>query len=133
MKSFEDKQKLIKEEVEKEMESGKENLSYLKGFLENDIPKLHERLQIEIQEREDQDNMIILKTSEELSKLQDVIFGEKKSREEAEETILDLIKDTINKIQDSLSVEKKDRAKTEETLINLLEETCLKLNAVSQM
>ena len=71
MKSFEDKLRQIKEEVEREMESGKENLSYLKGFLENDIPKLHERLQIEMQEREEQDNMIILKTSEELSRLQE--------------------------------------------------------------
>lgn len=71
MKSFEDKLKQIKEEVEREMDSGKENLSYLKGFLENDIPKLHERLQIEMQEREEQDNMIIVKTSEELSKLQE--------------------------------------------------------------
>ena len=71
MKSFEDKLKQIKEEVEREMESGKENLSYLRGFLENDIPKLHERLQIEMQEREEQDNMIIQKTSEELSKLQE--------------------------------------------------------------
>jgi len=53
--------------------SGKENLSYLKGFLENDIPKLHERLQIEMQEREDQNNMIALKTGEELAKLQDEV------------------------------------------------------------
>ena len=74
MKAFEDKLKQIKEEVEKEMESGKENLSYLKGFLENDIPKLHERLQIEMQEREEQDNMIIMKTTEELNKLQEGVF-----------------------------------------------------------
>jgi len=74
MKSFEDKLKQIREEVEHEIDSGKENLSYLRGFLENDIPRLHERLQIEMQEREEQDNMIIMKTSEELNKLNEGVF-----------------------------------------------------------
>jgi hypothetical protein len=71
MKSFEDKLKQIKEEIDKEAEHGMENVGHLRGFLENDIPKLHERLQIEMQEREEQDNMIIQKTSEELTKLQE--------------------------------------------------------------
>eukprot|EP00826_Nyctotherus_ovalis_P008170 TRINITY_DN12108_c0_g1_i3.p3 TRINITY_DN12108_c0_g1~~TRINITY_DN12108_c0_g1_i3.p3 ORF type:complete len:104 (+),score=22.53 TRINITY_DN12108_c0_g1_i3:470-781(+) len=73
MKSFEDKLAQVKEDIEREMVSGRENLSYLKGFLENDIPKLHERLQIEMQEREEQDSMIALKTSEELGKLQEEV------------------------------------------------------------
>ena len=77
MKTFEDKLAQLKEEIEKEIMSGRENLSYLKGFLENDIPKLHERLQIEMQEREEQDNMIALKTSEELAKLQEAVINTK--------------------------------------------------------
>lgn len=74
MKAFEDKLFQLKDDVEKEITSGRENLSYLKGFLINDIPKLHERLQIEMQEREEQDNMIALKTSEELGKLQEEVI-----------------------------------------------------------
>ena len=58
----------MKNEVSKESRNRYESIENLKGYLENDIPKLNETLKLEQEKREDNDDAISNKTKEEFTK-----------------------------------------------------------------
>ncbi len=58
----------MKNEVTKESRNRYESIENLKGYLENDIPKLNETLKLEQEKREDNDDASSNKTKEEFTK-----------------------------------------------------------------
>jgi hypothetical protein len=58
----------LKNEVTKESRNRYESIENLKGYLENDIPKLNETLKLEQEKREDNDDASSNKTKEEFTK-----------------------------------------------------------------
>ena len=59
-----------------------ECIENLKSYLENDVPKLNEMLNNEKIKREEGDDSLDKKTTEEIMKVQDIITNDKKNREQ---------------------------------------------------
>ena len=65
---IDDKFNSLKVEISKESRNRYESIENLKGFLENDIPKLHEFIKSETERREEGDDILLKKLSEDLNK-----------------------------------------------------------------
>ena len=81
--------------------------------------------------REEGDDSLDKKTTEEIMKVQDVIASDKKNREQTEEAILEMLRVLVTKSKADIEAEREEREKTEETLIALLEDTCSKLTNIA--
>ena len=77
--------------------------------------------------REEGDDVIDKKVTDEIVKVQDVIVNDKKNWEQTEEAILEMLRVLVIKSKADIEAEREEREKTEETLISLLEDTCNKL------
>ena len=64
-----DKYEEIKDELFKEQKQRAEEFSGINEWLETDVPKLQEALQTEGQEREEMDNTIMKKITDEIDKI----------------------------------------------------------------
>jgi hypothetical protein len=64
----------VNEEIEREIDIGISTVDALKGHLENDIPHIQNSLKNEVYEREEQDNIIIKKTSHEFVNLHEQVI-----------------------------------------------------------
>ncbi len=74
-----------------------------------DIPKLNEAIKSESSERDEMDQNIMRKTTEELLKLNNLIQVEKKNREESEQSIFDMLRDVVNRVKSEIDFERKNR------------------------
>lgn len=74
-----------------------------------ELPKLHDDVNNEKASREEIDESIMKKTSEELIKLTNVIQQEKKDREESEQSIFDMLKEVVHRVKTEIEGEKKNR------------------------
>jgi hypothetical protein len=66
---IDDKFNSLKVEISKESRNRYESIENLKGFLENDIPKLHEFIKSESERREEGDDVIMAKLNDENTRL----------------------------------------------------------------
>ncbi len=128
----EDRTNALRSEIAKAASARTENVDYLRGGLESDIPRLQEAIKAETVEREELGAALQKKAGEELQKLNESVAGDKKSREETEEAMLEMLKDMVGRLNAEIDGERKDRLATEETLLGLLEETCTKLTSATQ-
>ena len=78
-------------------------------FIQMDIPKLNEAIKSEGSERDEMDQNIMRKTTEELLKLNNLIQVEKKNREESEQAIFDMLRDVVNRVKSEIDYERKNR------------------------
>lgn len=83
-------------------------------------------------ERNEFNQELMKKTSDDIQKLNTTVAEEKKVSEESEEALLEMLKEMVNRMKTEIDKEKKDREVSEDTLLTLLEETCSKLNLTSQ-
>jgi hypothetical protein len=65
---IDDKFNALKVEISKESRNRYESIENLKGFLENDIPKLHEFIKSESERREEGDDMIMNKLNDDTNR-----------------------------------------------------------------
>ena len=124
---IEDRFSSLKNEISKESANRFECIENLKSYLENDVPKLNEMLK-----REEGDDGIDKKVTEEIMQVQGTITEDKKNRETTEEAILEMLRVLVTKSKADIEAEREEREKTEETLIALLEDTCSKLTNAQQ-
>lgn len=75
---IDDKFNALKNEISKESGNRFECIENLKSYLENDVPKLNEMLNNEKIKREEGDDAIDKKTTDEIVQVQDVITNDKK-------------------------------------------------------
>lgn len=83
-------------------------------------------------ERNEFNQELTKKTTEDIQKLNSAVLEEKKVSEETEEALLEMLKEMVNRMKSEIDTEKKDREASEDTLLTLMEETCSKLNLTSQ-
>lgn len=60
-------------------------------------------------ERDENDQAIMRKITEELTKLNNSIAVEKKSREDSEQAIFDMLRDVVNRVKSEIDYERKNR------------------------
>ena len=75
---IDDKFNALKNEISKESGNRFECIENLKSYLENDVPKLNEMLNNEKIKREEGDDAIDKKTTDEIMQVQEVITNDKK-------------------------------------------------------
>ncbi len=129
---IDDKFNALKTEISKESGNRFNEIENLKSYLENDVPKLNEMLNNEKIKREEGDDTIDKKTTDEIMQVQEVITNDKKNREQTEEAILEMLRVLVTKSKADIEAEREERERTEETLISLLEDTCSKLTNYQQ-
>ena len=97
-------------------------------YFEKELPKIQSGFKIKQNEREDGDNNILIKLSDEAAKVDGIIqIEKKKSREETQEGILEMIKIMNDRMKNDLTEDRKEREQNEEALIDVLENTCNRL------
>jgi len=73
------------------------------------LPKLSDEIKGQSLERQQVDQNIIKKSTEELLKVNNIIQQEKKLREENEQKIFDTLKAVVNKIKNDIEMERVSR------------------------
>ena len=129
---IDDKFNALKNEISKESGNRFECIENLKSYLENDMPKLNEMLNNEKIKREEGDDTIDKKTTDEIMQVQYIKKKKKKNSEQTEEAILEMLRVLVTKSKADIEAEREERERTEETLISLLEDTCSKLTNYQQ-
>jgi hypothetical protein len=74
-----------------------------------DLPKLNDAIRNESNERDEMDQNIMRKTTEELLRLNNSHLLEKKTREESEQAIFDMLRDVVNRVKSEIDFERKNR------------------------
>lgn len=92
------------------------------------MPGIQEKIKNSTIEREEFNNEIVKRISEDIQKLHDLMAEQKKNTTESEEALLDMVKEMVNRIKGEIENEKRDRETSEDNLLALLEDTCTKLN-----
>lgn len=124
---LEEKFNAVKNEIQNQSKTRYDAIENLENYFEKELPKMQTGLKMEQNEREENDNSIILRLSDEVQKLGTVISSEKKNREETQEGILEMIKIMNDRMKSDLNNERKEREQNEEVLIDVLENTCNRL------
>lgn len=124
---MEDKFVAIKNEVQNQSKIRFDAVENLENYFEKELPKIQTGLKTEQNEREENDNAILMKLSDSVAKLDSMVAGEKKNREETQEGILEMIKIMNDRMRNDLAMERKEREQNEEVLIDVLENTCNRL------
>ena len=124
---LEDKFNIIGAELQSQSKIRYDAVENLENYFEKELPKIQSGFKIEQNEREDGDNNILIKLSDEAAKVDGIIQNEKKSREETQEGILEMIKIMNDRMKNDLAEERKEREQNEEALIDVLENTCNRL------
>lgn len=117
-------QDVAKEGVEQQNSHG-----YIDGYLHEDLPKIADQLQNEINERKDIEEKIYQQFVEQLNDLKEMFETEKKEREMKEEEILNTLKLLQVRISDDVKSNRKEREKTEEEMVGLVEKMIHKIKA----
>ena len=112
-----------------ESEHARLSIERLREYEEVQIPRLYEQLRGSIAAREEQEDELISRTSEEFAALQGLVQQERREREEAEESMLQMLNEIVNRVKEELVSEKHERQDMEEQLVGVLEKTCAKLSA----
>lgn len=123
---LEDKFNTIGAELQSQSKIRYDAVENLENYFEKELPKIQSGFKIEQNEREDGDNNILMKLSDEAAKVDGIIQNEK-SREETQEGILEMIKIMNDRMKNDLAEERKEREQNEEALIDVLENTCNRL------
>ena len=123
---------LIGKQIEEENERAANFLDKKNNYIKILEQKIDERFNQEAQIREEGDDNLDKKVTEEIMQVQEVIINDKKNREQTEEAILEMLRVLVTKSKADIEAEREEREKTEETLIALLEDTCSKLTEAQQ-
>lgn len=80
-----------------------------RNFSQADLPKLNEEVKNESIDRDENDQSIMRRITEELTKLNNSMQIERKSREESEQSIFDMLRDVVNRVKGEIEFERKNR------------------------